>query len=234
MMTSDDFTDVTLVTDDKNTIKAHRNILSACSPVFKNILQMEINNVHPVIYLRGIQYPEIESILQFIYLGEAKFNEERMNEFLSVSKNLEIQELSKSKKVDIDEVDNPFNQNQEDITETVNEDHNISTEEDSTTKSEPANEKEVISREITSVGSKFKCPKCNKLFSHNNTVHAHIRSVHEGIKYGCNHCDYQATQPGHLKTHIQSKHEGVKYACNQCDYQASYQHYLDPSCGNNL
>ena len=51
MMTSDDFTDVTLVTDDKKTIKAHRNILSACSPVFKNILQMEINNSHPVIYL---------------------------------------------------------------------------------------------------------------------------------------------------------------------------------------
>merc|ERR1711949_22251 len=131
MMTSDDFTYVTLVTDDKKTIKAHRNILSACSPVFKNILQMEINISHPVIYLRGIQYSEIESILQFIYLGEAKFNEERMNEFLSVSKNLEIQELSKSRKVDIDEVDNPFNQNQEDITETVNEDYNNSTEEDS-------------------------------------------------------------------------------------------------------
>ena len=96
MMTSDDFTDVTLVTDDKKTIKAHRNILSACSPVFKNILQMEINNSHPVIYLRGIQYSEIESILQFIYLGEAKFYEERMNEFLSVSKSLEI--LGQSRK----------------------------------------------------------------------------------------------------------------------------------------
>ena len=96
MMTSDDFTDVTLVTDDKKTIKAHRNILSACSPVFKNILQMEINNSHPVIYLRGIQYSEIESLLQFIYLGEEKFNEERMNEFLSVSKSLEI--LGQSRK----------------------------------------------------------------------------------------------------------------------------------------
>ena len=54
MMTSENFTDVTIVTDDKKTIKAHRNILSACSPVFKNILQMEINKSHPVIYLRGI------------------------------------------------------------------------------------------------------------------------------------------------------------------------------------
>ena len=100
MMTTEDFTDVTLVTDDKKTIKAHRNILSACSPVFKNIIQMEINKSHPVIYLRGIQHSEIESILEYIYLGEAKVHEERMNEFLSVSKNLEIQELSKDAEID--------------------------------------------------------------------------------------------------------------------------------------
>ena len=31
MMMSEDFADVTLVTDDKKTVKAHRNILSACS-----------------------------------------------------------------------------------------------------------------------------------------------------------------------------------------------------------
>ena len=48
MMTSDDFTDVTLITDDKKSIKAHRIILSACSPVFKTILRIEINNSHPI------------------------------------------------------------------------------------------------------------------------------------------------------------------------------------------
>ena len=44
-------------------------------------------------YLRGIQFSEIESILQFIYLGEATFYEERMDEFLAVAKSLEIKEL---------------------------------------------------------------------------------------------------------------------------------------------
>ena len=44
MMTSKDFADVTLVTDDKQQIRAHRNILSACSPVFKNILQIKSNS----------------------------------------------------------------------------------------------------------------------------------------------------------------------------------------------
>ena len=87
MMTSEDFADVTLVSDDRKIIKAHKNILSACSPVFKSIMQLETQNNHPVIYLRGIQYSEIKL---HMYLGEAKFYEKRLDEFLSVIKNLEI------------------------------------------------------------------------------------------------------------------------------------------------
>ena len=61
-MSSDDFfADVTLVTDDKKQIKAHRNILSACSSVFKDILQINTNNNHPVIYLRGIQHSKMSN-----------------------------------------------------------------------------------------------------------------------------------------------------------------------------
>ena len=48
-------------------IKAHRIILSACSSIFKEILQINTNNNHPIIYLRGIQHPEMESVLQFIF-----------------------------------------------------------------------------------------------------------------------------------------------------------------------
>ena len=68
MMKFNDFTDVTLITDDKKPIRAHRNILSANSPVFKNIFQMETNSNHPIIYRRGIKLNDLESILEFIYL----------------------------------------------------------------------------------------------------------------------------------------------------------------------
>ena len=44
MVTTSEFADVTLVTDDKQEIRAHRNILSAASPVFKNILQLDRNS----------------------------------------------------------------------------------------------------------------------------------------------------------------------------------------------
>ena len=67
MMISSEFADVTLVTDDKQQIRAHRNILSAASPVFKSILQIDNNNANPIIYLRGIQHSEMEFIFQFIW-----------------------------------------------------------------------------------------------------------------------------------------------------------------------
>ena len=35
LMINDEFADVTIVTEDKKHIKAHKNILSACSPVLK-------------------------------------------------------------------------------------------------------------------------------------------------------------------------------------------------------
>ena len=68
--------------------------LCACSTVFKNIIDSLPLNCS-VIYLRGIQHQEMESILEFIYLGVATFYQERMKEFLNVAKNLEIKEISK-------------------------------------------------------------------------------------------------------------------------------------------
>ena len=47
-----------------------------------------------MIYLRGIQHEEIESILEFMYLGEATVQQERMEEFLKVGQSLEIKELT--------------------------------------------------------------------------------------------------------------------------------------------
>ena len=56
-------------------------------------------------YLRGVQYSEMESIMQFIYLGEATFYEERMDEFLAVARSLEIKELCNAESDSNDEPD---------------------------------------------------------------------------------------------------------------------------------
>ena len=85
LMQSDESTDVTLVCEDKTKFKAHKFVLNACSPVFQSIIS-DLPQRDPIIYLRGIHSQEIKSILQFMYLGQATFFHDRMNDFLNVAK----------------------------------------------------------------------------------------------------------------------------------------------------
>lgn len=87
-----DFFDVTLACDD-NQIQAHKLILSACSPFFRTVLRRNPHQ-HPLLYLRGIKFRDIESILQFMYHGEVNVAQEDLNTFLSVSEELRIKGLT--------------------------------------------------------------------------------------------------------------------------------------------
>lgn len=89
MMTSSDYTDVTLVCGDQVQYKAHKVVLSASSPVMRTILQSN-NTDNPLIYLRGVQHEDMEAILQFIYLGEATVKQGRTEEFFKLAKDFEI------------------------------------------------------------------------------------------------------------------------------------------------
>ena len=91
LMKSKKFTDVTLVSDDQYQYEAHKFILSACSSVFQELLSC--NPMNPFIYLRGVNHEEVESLLQFMYLGEAKITHDRIDAFLNVAKDLNIKEI---------------------------------------------------------------------------------------------------------------------------------------------
>ena len=222
LMMNEDFSDVTLVTEDKKQIKANINILRACiNPVFKDILKKDKNS-SPIVYLRGIQYPELETIIQFIYLGEATFYEERMIEFLAVAKSLQIKELFNSETESNEEPEEYPSQNDQDTsTKLVKKKEQTVTTSDNITKQEPQERPESV------VTGKYECGQCHRTYSSQPGLYNHKLSAHQGVKFACDQCDYQATQQGHLSRHIQSKHEGVKYACEQCDYQATRQDNLN-------
>ena len=94
LVTLKEFSDVSLVCDDQIEIKAHKNILSGSSPVFKNILHMKSCTEKPVIYLRGINSREMKSIINFIYLGQVIIPQSSMSDFLAVANDLEIEHLN--------------------------------------------------------------------------------------------------------------------------------------------
>jgi len=89
-----DFFDVTLACEDEQ-IQAHKVILSACSPFFRTILRRNRHD-HPLLYLKGVKYTEVISILNFMYHGEVNVAQEELNSFLSVAEDLRVKGLTQS------------------------------------------------------------------------------------------------------------------------------------------
>jgi len=89
-----DFFDVTLACDD-NQIQAHKVILSACSPFFRNVLRRNPHQ-HPLLYLKGVKYSELISVLNFMYMGEVNVAQEELNSFLAVAEDLRVKGLTQN------------------------------------------------------------------------------------------------------------------------------------------
>ena len=89
-----DFFDVTLACDDEQ-IQSHKMILSACSPFFRNVLRRNPHQ-HPLIYLKGVKYTDLQSVLNFMYHGEVNIAQEELNSFLSVAEDLKVKGLTQN------------------------------------------------------------------------------------------------------------------------------------------
>jgi len=75
------FSDVTLVSDDNQNFYAHKIILAAASPAFKELL-LSNEKKETKIFLQGITGDYVEVLLKLIYIGETNIsnkNQEVMN-----------------------------------------------------------------------------------------------------------------------------------------------------------
>ena len=90
-----DFFDVTLACDDDQ-IQAHKVILSACSPFFRQILKRN-RHEHPLLYLKGVKYIDLMSVLNFMYHGEVNVAQDELNSFLSIAEDLKVKGLTQNK-----------------------------------------------------------------------------------------------------------------------------------------
>jgi len=86
------FLDVTLASEDHKQIKAHRVVLSAASPFFKDVLT-NVLHPHPFLYLKGIKFKELEMLIRFIYFGEAEVPQEDLSRLLLVASELQVKGL---------------------------------------------------------------------------------------------------------------------------------------------
>ena len=86
------FTDVTLACVGGHQLKAHKVILSSCSPFFKDILEKNPHQ-HPLIYLNNVDIGHLKNLVKFIYSGEVQVANEGLAEFLDTATILDIEGL---------------------------------------------------------------------------------------------------------------------------------------------
>jgi len=87
-----DFIDVTLGVEGRK-LPAHKMLLSACSPYFRELLKGNPCQ-HPIIILRDIKYDDLFSLLQFMYNGEVNVAQDQLNSFLKSAESLKIRGLT--------------------------------------------------------------------------------------------------------------------------------------------
>ena len=87
------FCDITLVSEDGQNINAHKIILANSSSVLRSIL-VESKYPVPLIYLKGVKFNELVSVLDFIYKGETNITQDLLQQFLQLAKELNLKGLN--------------------------------------------------------------------------------------------------------------------------------------------
>ena len=76
-------------------VRAHKLILSACSPMLRSMLKRN-DHPKPIIFLHGIRFCDVAAILTFMYRGEVNINQEDLNTFLVAAEELRVRGLSQN------------------------------------------------------------------------------------------------------------------------------------------
>nr|XP_017029216.1 broad-complex core protein isoforms 1/2/3/4/5 [Drosophila kikkawai] len=92
------FVDVTLACEGRS-IKAHRVVLSACSPYFRELLKSTPCK-HPVILLQDVNFMDLHSLVEFIYHGEVNVHQKSLQSFLKTAEVLRVSGLTQQQAED--------------------------------------------------------------------------------------------------------------------------------------
>ncbi|XP_046744244.1 protein bric-a-brac 2-like isoform X3 [Diprion similis] len=90
----EDFVDVTFACDGRR-LQAHKVVLSACSPYFKELFKTNPCK-HPIIFMRDVEFEHLQSLLEFMYAGEVNISQAELPTFLRTAESLQIRGLTDS------------------------------------------------------------------------------------------------------------------------------------------
>ena len=198
-----DFVDVTLVSDDLKQIRAHKVILSACSPIFKQMLKQNPQQ-NPIIYLTGVSYKHMQSVSNFMYLGETEVDQDDLDSFMEIASKFEVKGLSQHENQDNEE--KLITDNQWKETEV----HSLETElyETDTFQDVVGYDGNIIAEDenVKPENGMYYCEQCQYTSKWTHDIKVHKMAKHDGIKFPCDRCEYKSSFSNALTRHKRNKH----------------------------
>ena len=211
LLGQEDFVDVTLVSEDGEQIKAHKVVLSASSPILKNILIRNCHQ-HPLIFLAGVKYQELKALVDFMYLGQVEVFQEDLGVLMTAADILKVKGLYKDKK--------PEDFNNEVVVDTHEVEQNIYGD-DYLMEGEG-----IKSNILTAIDTTPNKEEQEVSFSSNIVFPTETPFSKVEKEFHCEECNYRTKYKHHLVAHIKAKHRGVKFPCNVCNFKSSFAHNL--------
>ena len=231
LLESQELTDVTLACDGFQ-VGVHRTVISASSLFFRDVIK---NSKHqnPFIYLKCVSKGTLESMLQFIYAGEATVQSENLERLVEIGNELRVIGLMEDEVHDNENMENnqsinkPKNEKTVQITKVseqntdIMEHQNVKKEEKKAIKQEKdikrAEENSELEAEISKRLTKrkdeqnrtlYRCLVCDKEGNKKEKMRHHVETHLEGFSHKCNFCDVVKKTRGSLAFHEWQYHTG--------------------------
>ena len=210
-----EFTDVTLVCEDGQQLEAHKVILAASSPFFEKILQKS-KHPHPLIYLRGLRSKDFQSILDFLYFGEANVFQEDLDSFLAIAEEIQLKGLTNKTSCDLAQ-----EQEKTQHLKTIQKDRDLPMK-STTPRQDLKRNSNVASTTSTVVhgNQMYNCPEpgCDVKAKNKDHIKDHYAAIHKNEpRYICSVCGTRYKYRNKWK-YCEDKHKGkFLHACLQCD-----------------
>ena len=94
LLQHENLVDVTLAVEGKF-LKAHKIVLSACSPYFQTMfVQQAPEDKHPILIFHDLKHAHMKTLLEFMYRGEISIDERDLSDVLKIAEALSIRGLS--------------------------------------------------------------------------------------------------------------------------------------------
>ena len=213
-----DFVDVTLVSEDNQQFKAHKVILSSGSSFFREMLGSN-PHPHPLIFMRGVDSVSLTSILQLMYLGEVEVEQESLEKFITLARELKLEDLQETERDFVRNHEEEENLQEERLPKKARLDVQADLEENNY---EEEDEDEIVLLDANDENQTkvYRCDNCDFVSGRSSSFEKHKITSHNAKPYSsitdlpCKECDFLAENMDELKDHKVQVHGGIP--CNHC------------------